>query len=108
MTITDVKIHKINKDSNLKAFASITLDSAFVVGGLAVLDGKNGLFVQMPQKKGSDGKYYDQCFPLTKELRQQINEAVIKAYKGEDNENNDGIICDNCGKPFEQCECLPF
>ncbi len=74
-----------NCDSNLKAFATVTLDDQFAIKGVAVRDGKNGLFVSMPQQKfeGKDGKthYSDIAFPTTSEGRKELNEAVLNAYE---------------------------
>lgn len=80
--VTDVRVHKVQaKKSKLKAFVTITLNEEFVVGGLKVIDGKDGLFVAMPSSKGSDGEYYDDCFPLNAELREEISKIVIEAYE---------------------------
>lgn len=79
MNITDVKVKKLNRDDNLKAFASITIDDAFVVHDLKVVDGRNGLFVSMPSKKVGD-KYIDTSHPITAEWRQRINTAVLSEY----------------------------
>ncbi len=79
-----------DKESNKLANASITLDEAFVVGGLTVMNSSKGLFVAMPQRKGMDKegnvKYYDTSFPLFKELRDMISTAVLNAYEEKVNE----------------------
>ena len=47
--ITDVKIALNEGNSGkLKAFATMTLDDAFVVRDIKIIDGKKGLFVAMP------------------------------------------------------------
>lgn len=79
MKVTDVRINKYEKGST-KGFATITLDSAFVVSGLVIVEGKNGLFVSMPNTLGKDGKYHDSCFPLSKELREHIGQEVLNAF----------------------------
>ncbi len=82
LKITDVRVYPIkSKKTSTKAFASITFDKAFVVTGIRVVKGEKGLFVSMPQVKNKDGEYKDTAFPLSKELREAINEAVIKAYE---------------------------
>lgn len=72
------------------ATASITIDGAFVVRNLSLMNGSKGMFVNMPQQKGVDDKgntkYYDIAFPLSTELRTAISEAVIGAYKERLNE----------------------
>lgn len=88
ITETRVTILKNANDSKLKAFASITIDNEFVVGGLKVVEGKSdSLFVAMPSNKGSDGKYYDIAFPLSKDLRDEIGDIVIDAYRDEQRAN---------------------
>ena len=81
---------RLTEKGNIKALASITLDDAFIVSGLKVTDGNKGLFVQMPSQKGTDKdgnvKYYDTAFPLSKELRGEINSVVLDAYQGKLNE----------------------
>lgn len=83
MKITQVKVYHINKD-NLKAFASVTLDDEFAVTGIKVMDGRNGLFVSMPSHKNNKGEYKDICFPITKDFRAELINAVLKEYEGED------------------------
>src|SRR5262245_31420615 len=41
----------------LKAFATMTLNGAFVVRGLKIIDGPAGLFVAMPSRKRPDGQF---------------------------------------------------
>lgn len=82
MQITDVRIKKLDRDGNLKAFASVTFDGQLVVDSIAVIKGPEGLFIGMPSRKVGD-EYKDICFPLSKEFRQEISDAVISKYEGE-------------------------
>ena len=77
----DVRINKINTTGSVKATASVTLDDCFGIRGVKVMEGKNGLFINMPSYKGSDEKYKDICFPTTAEFRQELSDAVVDAYK---------------------------
>ena len=70
-----------NHDSNLKGFAQITMDDCFVVSGVKVFDGANGMFLQMPQYKNSAGEYKNVANPVTKEFHDELNNKVIAAYK---------------------------
>lgn len=85
---------RLTDKGNTMAMASITLDDAFVVSGLKVMNGSKGLFVDMPSQKGTDKdgnvKYYDTAFPLSKELRGEINRVVLDAYQGKLNELRQG------------------
>lgn len=51
MTITDVRVRKVAKDGKMKAVVSITLDEAFVVHDIKVIEGEKGLFIAMPSRK---------------------------------------------------------
>ena len=68
------------ENSNLRAFATITLGGVFAVKNLRVVEGAKGTFVSMPQAKGKDDNYYDTCFPTTKEMRKEISDAVLSKY----------------------------
>lgn len=76
-----VKINRINTEGNVKAVASATLDDSFAVRGIKIVDGKKGLFLDMPSYKTSNGEYKDICFPVSAEFRQQLSDVVIGAYK---------------------------
>ena len=52
MEITEVKIRRRDLgEGKLKAYVSITIDNAFVVRDLKIIEGKKGLFVAMPSVK---------------------------------------------------------
>ncbi len=80
MKVTNVRVKKIENKNRLKAVATITFNECFVIHELRLIEGKNGLFVAMPSKKNTQGEFRDVCHPITKELREQIEEAVIKTY----------------------------
>ncbi len=55
MEITEVRIFpKEGLNNKLKAYATITIDNAFVVRNIKVIEGKSGLFVAMPSRKMKD------------------------------------------------------
>jgi stage V sporulation protein G len=89
MDITGVKVFRTNREGNPKAHVTITFDNQFVVGGLVVMEGKNGAFVQMPQYKTKEGTYKDTSFPLSKDLRQTINDMVLAEYSGQTEPNTE-------------------
>lgn len=80
MKITEVRLTKQEGQGTLKAFASITLDGAFVVHGLRVVEGRNGLFVSMPNRQVKDGEYKDIAHPVTKEFKEELSDAVLAEY----------------------------
>ena len=79
---TTVRINKVyNGSFPVKATASINFDGCFAVTGLKVVEGKNGLFVNMPSQQVKDGTYKDVAFPVTKEYREELQNAVLMAYE---------------------------
>lgn len=90
MKITKITINKIEADT-LRGFASVEFDSALVVTGFRIVDGKKGLFVTMPQRKGQDknGKdtYYDVVYPTSKKGRDCISNEILKKFENDEGEN---------------------
>lgn len=85
MQITDVRIKEAVGESRLKAIVSITIDNAFAVHELRIIEGKNGLFVAMPSRKSKDGIFRDIAHPINAETRQEIENIVLKEYLEEKN-----------------------
>ena len=55
MDITEVKVFmKEGQDKKLKAYATVTFDSCFVVRNVKVIEGNKGMFVAMPSRKMKD------------------------------------------------------
>ena len=79
MQITAIKVSVVD-DPSLKAVATITLDDCFVVKGIKVVLGEQGLFVAMPSRKLPDGSYQDVAFPTTAELREELRDLVLQRY----------------------------
>lgn len=75
----------VDNDTNLRAFASITVGGAVAVHGLRVMDSKKGLFVSMPsysyEDHNGETKYADYAHPISKEARDAINTKVLDAYE---------------------------
>ncbi len=86
MKITDIRIRLVTKDdSKLKAVASFTIDDVFVVHDVKVIEGSNGLFIQMPSRKDPNGEYRDIVHPLNTPTREQISSEILAAYDKEKN-----------------------
>jgi len=79
MEITDVKI-TLREEPKLKAFANVIFDNEFVVRGIKVIEGQNGLFIAMPSRRGKDGQFRDIAHPINNEMRQRLEKAVIDEY----------------------------
>ncbi|QVL34815.1 SpoVG family protein [Telmatocola sphagniphila] len=55
MTITEVRIKLVEENNErLLGFCSITIDNAFVIRDLKIIEGTRGLFVAMPSRKLTD------------------------------------------------------
>ncbi|OAW97595.1 septation protein SpoVG [Staphylococcus epidermidis] len=80
MKVTDVRLRKIQTDGRMKALVSITLDEAFVIHDLRVIEANSGLFVAMPSKRTPDGEFRDIAHPINSDMRQEIQDAVMKVY----------------------------
>lgn len=79
-----VTIKKVFKDEgSLRACGDIIMDGEFVVHGVRVVQGPNGLFAAMPSEKFKNKKFRDICHPISAELRDEINEVVLAAYQSE-------------------------
>ena len=81
MQITDVRIRKVTKDGRLKAIVSITLDDAFVVHDIKVIEGEKGFFIAMPSKKTPDGEYRDVAHPINSQTRENLQDIILKKYE---------------------------
>lgn len=79
MNITDVKVVK-REANQLRGFATIIIDDAFVVKNIKIIQGKNGLFIAMPSYKLKNGEYKDVAHPLNTETRTQLEELILAKY----------------------------
>jgi stage V sporulation protein G len=77
----DVRVYPIAEPQGATlAFASIAVDDLAAIRGVRVVESAKGLFVAMPQSQDNTGIYHDVAFPLTKELRREISEAVLDEF----------------------------
>lgn len=78
-----VTVHDIfdNPKSNIKATASVAFGGQFAAHGFTIMNGKKGLFVNMPSKMNDDGEYVSTVHPITKDARNQLNSAILSAYE---------------------------
>lgn len=83
MKITDVRIRKVDSHTRLKAVASITIDDAFAIHELRIIEGKNGLFVAMPSREKAEGGFRDIAHPINLETRRTIEGIVLEKYNKE-------------------------
>jgi len=91
MQITDVRVRKISTAGKMKAVVSVTFDEAFVVHDIKVIEGKERLFIAMPSRKTADGEFKDIAHPINTELRETLQEVILKKYEETPDEVPAGI-----------------
>ena len=82
----NVRINSLrNDDTHIKGYASANIGGAFAVHNISIIEGKNGLFMSMPQRSYQDEngekKYADIFHAVTKEAYDALNNKVMEAYK---------------------------
>ena len=82
MEITEVRVHLRNEDK-LKAFATVTFDSCFVVRNMKIISGNKGLILCMPSRKLPDGTYKDIAHPINMGFRKILEDRVLACYEDE-------------------------
>lgn len=85
MEITEVKIFPFEPgdlQKNLKAYAEITVDDALTVKGIKIFEKDNGgIFITFPAIQGKDKTFHDIVIPKTPDIKSQVRDAVVGAYK---------------------------
>lgn len=84
MQITEIRVRKVETDSKLKAYVTVTFDDCFVVHNVKVIEGKTGLFIAMPSRKTSNGEYKDVAHPINPEFRTQLQTRILEEYEQEE------------------------
>lgn len=85
MKFTDVRIRRIENQNRLRAVASVTIDDAFVIHEIRIIEGAKGIFVAMPSRKNKFGVFKDVAHPINTETRNEIEKVVLDEYnKGAD------------------------
>ncbi len=68
----------------IRAIAAVTLNDQLTLNQLRVVEGEGGLYVSYPNDpfyKGED--YRSIFFPITRELREHVEEVVLEKYRAE-------------------------
>jgi len=86
LQLTVDRVHRLEGDGSLKAFADVVIDEQLLVTGLRVVHGKKGLFVSMPRQESKQGKWFDIVKPLTKEMHAELTRTVLAAYQGKESD----------------------
>ncbi len=75
------RLHRFDGDGATKAICDVAISDEFLVKGFRVVEGKEGLFVGLPQEKGKDGKWYGRAMALTTQTKEALSRAVISSYE---------------------------
>ena len=82
--VTQVKVFPFKEGpsmGHIKALATVVLNDQLNLRGLRVMDGKDGLFVGYPVDPFYKGEEYRSIFfPITRELREEIETKVLEEY----------------------------
>ena len=79
---TSVRVHLLNGTDKAKALASCLVSNAIMITGIRVVEGKNGLFISMPQKKNAQtGDFTDIAFPISKEMREELSQSILDEFE---------------------------
>ena len=111
-----------NAVNGLKGSATVSFDGCFAVHNINIVERKDGnLFVSMPSYKtkqvDENGKdiYKDICFPVTKEFRERLFNAVLTSFKERkpvmiDTSRNgqDHVLSDAVVEAMKEAGELPF
>ncbi len=81
LKITSVIVRKIDKEnSRMKGIASVTIDEAFAIHDIRIINGENGLFIAMPSRPMPTGGYKDVAHPINTETRQMFEKTILDEY----------------------------
>ena len=95
MKITRVVLrNKEKENSRMKAIAAVTLDAAFVVTGIRLIQGDDKMFLAMPSRKVAEDEYDDIAHPVNKETRDMFEEVLFDAYEKMKESGEDLLILD--------------
>ncbi len=82
MEITEIRVN-LRDEEKLKAFVHVTFDNAFIIRGLKIIKGKDGLFVCMPSRQLPDGTYKDIAHPIVDDFRIKLEKEILDKYHEE-------------------------
>jgi stage V sporulation protein G len=80
MEITDIRIKRVEADTKLKAYVTVTFDDCFVVHNLKIINGQFGRFVAMPSRKTRDGEFKDIAHPINPDFRKKIQARILEEF----------------------------
>ena len=77
-----VQLKEVNNNSSIKAAGQITVNDSFVIKDVKVMtNSEDKAFVSMPSYQTNTGDYSQYAFPITKELHEKLDKAVLGEYQ---------------------------
>ena len=79
---SSIRVTLFDGAEKAKAVASCLVGNAIMITGIRLVEGKFGLFISMPQRKNNKtGEYVDVAFPISKEMREELQRLVIDEFE---------------------------
>ena len=75
------RLVKFDGEGSLRAYVDLAIGESFLIKGLRVVKGKNGVFVSMPRQQGKNGKWFDSVMAMTPATKKEIEQVVLEAYE---------------------------
>ena len=78
----DFSVRTVTPTNNFLGFAKLTINEAFVIDNLRILQSENGIYAGMPSVPDPKrpGKYNTTAFPITPDVRLALNAGLEQAY----------------------------
>lgn len=76
----NIAVWPTSSAGKIKATAKVVFGDKFSVYPIKIIEGKDGMFLGMPQVPDRNGAYKDVFHPNTKEAREHLTEMVLAAY----------------------------
>ena len=77
-----IKITKIKEVNSKRVLArvDIVINNFIVITNIRIIQGKNNLFISMPQEKALTGTYYNIVYFLDKKIKNKIDDIILDKY----------------------------
>lgn len=79
----NIRVNLVTGMEPVKAFVTVVTDDGWCIEDIKIRDDGKGPWVQMPQRKKSDGTYKDIAHAVTKEGREEHIAAIMQKYEEE-------------------------
>lgn len=79
--VTSVQIKKVN-NYKVKGIATIVINNSICIRGIKVIQGNSDLLqIRMPNVRNREGEFKDIVFPINKDTRKVLEDAIIKDFQ---------------------------